>query len=84
MIYIIGLSCINVLLQVAEPIILIKRWFGFKEELYDTYSNSKRFIHRLLYCALCLGFWVSLIISGDILTAATCSIIGEIIKNKLL
>jgi hypothetical protein len=49
---IIMLACVGVLLQCAEPIILMKRFLGFEEEKYDTYSKEKRFFHRLLYCAM--------------------------------
>ena len=74
---ILGIIAINILLQVAEPILLIKRWLGFKEEEYDRYTEKWRFIHRLLYCCACLGFWVALAISWNIYIAAICSIASE-------
>lgn len=84
MITILGIIAINVLLQSAEPIIHLKRFLGFKEEEYDSYTSQWRFIHRLLYCCACLGFWVGLIISFDIYTAAICSVASELVYKKLL
>jgi hypothetical protein len=80
---ILGIIAINILLQVAEPIILIKRWIGFKEEEYEKYTPMWRFFHRLLYCCACLGFWVALLISWNIYIAAICSITSEWIYTKI-
>ena len=80
---ILGIIAINILLQVAEPIILIKRWIGFKEEEYDEYTKVWRFFHRLLYCCACLGFWAALAISFNIYIAAICSIASEWIYTKI-
>lgn len=81
---ILGIISINILLQVAEPIILLKRLIGFKEEEYDRYNQVWRFFHRLLYCCACLGFWCGLIISWNIYIAAICSIASEWLYKKLL
>jgi len=83
MIYIIALACLNVLFIVAEPILLLKRYIGFKEEEFDTYTPLKRFFHKLLYCCLCSGWWLSLIISQNIFIAAIASILGEYIYKKI-
>jgi len=84
MIYILALACFNVLFIVAEPIIIIKRAIGFKEEDFDQYRPSKRFIHKLLHCCLCSGFWISLIISHNIFIAAIASVLGEYIYKKTI
>jgi hypothetical protein len=85
MIYEIALwTCIAVLLQTAEPIIHIKRYIGFKEEEYDTYSKSLRFIHRLLYCATCLGFWITLSFTWDLGTAIIASVIAGLIQKIMI
>lgn len=82
-IQILGIIAINILLQIAEPILLLKRWLGFKEEEYDQYTKHWRFIHRLLYCCACLGFWVGLAITWNIYIAAICSIASAWILEKI-
>jgi len=77
------LACAGVLLQCAEPIILIKRWFGFKEEEYDRYSKEKRFFHRMLYCAMCLTFWVGLIVTWDLATSIIGSVAAALLYKKI-
>lgn len=77
------LACAGVLLQCAEPIILIKRWMGFKEEHYDTYSKEKRFFHRMLYCAMCLTFWVGLVLTWDIAIAIVGSVAAALLYKKI-
>jgi hypothetical protein len=74
-------ACLGVLLQVAEPILLIKREFGFKEEEYDEYSKWRKFLHRLLYCAKCLTFWVALSFTWDIQVAIISSILAGLIEK---
>lgn len=78
------LACAGVLLQCAEPIIHLKRWMGFKEELYDSYSKEKRFFHRLLYCAMCLTFWLSLAITWDLGISAVASVLAAYIHKKTI
>ncbi len=77
------LACAGVLLQCAEPIIHIKRWIGFKEEKYDTYSKEKRFFHRMLYCAMCLTFWVGLTFTWDLGIAIVGSVLAAYIYKKI-
>jgi hypothetical protein len=60
---IISVSCFTFLAIESEPAILIKRFFGFKEEKYDDYGKFKAFIYRLITCALCFGVWIGLIFS---------------------
>jgi hypothetical protein len=76
-------ACIAVLMQCAEPILLIKRALGFKEEKYEEYSKEKRFIHRLLYCPMCLGFWITLIFTFNIGTAVISSVLGSWLHKKI-
>lgn len=75
-------SCLGWLLQVAEPILHIKRYFGFKAEEYDKpeYKN-KRWLHRLIYCTTCLTFWVVLISTWSLYTACISSVIATIIEK---
>lgn len=84
MIYILALACLNVLFIVAEPILLMKRYIGFKEEEFDSYGPSKRFVHKMIYCCLCSGFWISLAISQSIFIAAIASVLGEYIYKKTI
>lgn len=80
---IIMLACAGVLLQCAEPIILIKRWLGFREEEYDSYSKQKRFFHRLLYCAMCLTFWVGLAFTWDLGISIVGSVLAAWLYKKI-
>ena len=82
MIYLIALwACISVLLQTAEPIIHIKRYFGFKEEDYDQMTKQLRFFHRMIYCATCLGFWITLSFTWDLPVAIISSVIAGLIQK---
>ena len=73
-------SCIGWLLQVAEPILHIKRWFGFKEENYDKPSyKDMRWLHRLIYCTTCLTFWVTLVWTWSLYIAVVSSVVATII-----
>lgn len=84
MIYILALACLNVLFIVAEPIILLRRYVGFREEEFDSYKPLKRFFHKLVHCCLCSGFWISLILSQNIFIAAIASVLGEYIYKKII
>lgn len=75
---IIGLICLTHLFVVAEPSILIKRRLGFREEEYDKMSPTKRFIHKLITCHLCSGFWIGLF-TGNLFLAAIISIGSELL-----
>ena len=80
---IIAISCIGVLFVAAEPIILLKRYIGLKEERYDNMSEITRFFHRMLSCALCSGFWIALAITGDLYSAAICSVLAEAVYKHI-
>lgn len=82
MIEILGLTCITILFVESEPLILLKRYIGFREEEYDTWSNKKRFIFRLITCCLCSGFWIGLI-TLNIYYAAIISVLSELIYKKI-
>lgn len=77
---IIGISCIGVLFINAEPTIRLRNWILGKHE---------GFWRRLLECAMCSTFWIALTYkliwfqSFDLLFAATCSVLGELICKKL-
>jgi hypothetical protein len=66
----------------AEPMILLKRFIGFKEEdmgsgpIYD-------FFCRLLYCSFCSGFWLTWIVSGDFNLAVITTFFVWIINKKI-
>jgi hypothetical protein len=80
---IIAIGCIGVLFVAAEPIILLKRYFGFKEERYDDMSKIMRFFHRMLSCALCSGFWIALALTQNLYWAAICSVLAEAIYKHI-
>lgn len=68
----------------AEPLIYLKRFFGFKEETYDDYqSKIKQFIHRLIYCTYCSSFWITLICTQSLTVTILVTLCIYIIENKL-
>ena len=79
----IGLCCITILFITSEPMVLIKRYLGFKEENYIEWNKSKQFIFRLITCAMCSGFWIGLIFTQSILLASIVSVASEMINEKL-
>ena len=76
-------ACIGVLLQEAEPIIMIKRYIGFREEEYDHWTKEKQYIHRLLHCALCLTFWITLIGTLNITVSIISSVLAALLHKKI-
>lgn len=79
---VIWISCMSVLFINAEPMILIKRWMGFKEE--EMGKNPLRdFFTKLLYCGKCSGFWLGLIFTQNFCQAVIISIVSELIDRKL-
>ena len=75
----IGCSAVVFLFVVAEPFIYVKRMLGFRDEFYTTYTSTKQFVHRLIYCCLCSGFWIGYICTQSIYSSAIISICAEII-----
>jgi len=81
-----SIMALTYLFVFAEPSILIKRWIGFKDELYDSFPKSIQFIHRLIYCPLCSGFWIGLGFTQNIFDACIISVGSELLSriiNKL-
>lgn len=77
---IIWISCMSVLFVNAEPMILIKRWMGLKEE--EMGKNPLRdFFTKLLYCVQCSSFWIAWIFTQNFQLACTISIVATIIDN---
>lgn len=76
---IISIACISFLFIAAEPIILLKRFMGFKEEMYLEYSKAKQFFYRMITCCLCSGFWIGLILTLSISQASIIAVIAELI-----
>ena len=79
MILIIKIAALSFLFVTAEPMILFKRFIGFKEEQYMQFSKTKAFIHRLINCCLCSGFWIGLIITHTVYDAALIAVLSELI-----
>ena len=75
----------------AEPLILLKRVLGFKEEQYDNYGVNKRFFYRLFTCVMCVSFWIGLVLSiifdlslfELLLTSSVSSVLGAYVEKKL-
>ena len=75
---VIWVSCLTLLFVNAEPMILIKRWMGFKEE--EMGKNPLRdFFTKLLYCEQCSGFWIGWIFTQNFQLAVIISIVSGII-----
>lgn len=80
---IISISAITFLFINSEPLILFKRFLGFKEENYYDYGKTKAFIYRLINCALCSGFWIALLFTFSIQQAALVSLLAEVIDRLM-
>ena len=80
---------ITILFINAEPMILLKNKLGFKED--GIYDPLKNFINGLIWCALCSGFWIGILITCMSLNmfihviglASIASILSEIVNRKL-
>lgn len=77
-----SIACLSVLFVIAEPMILIKRNMGFKEENIGS-LKIKDIFTKLLYCSLCSGFWIGLIYTHNIFMACIISVLAEYIDKKL-
>ncbi len=53
--------CFCILFIEAGPIISIKRFLGFKQEV-DSDSRLHNFVRELLYCIQCASYWIGLFI----------------------
>lgn len=87
---ILTIASVGVLFVVAEPMIIVKRLLGFKEENIgkQLYKNnwvnvSKDFITKLLYCCQCSGFWITFIMTHDPVQAAIVSFFAELLGRKI-
>jgi len=87
---IIVLSCLGTLSVIAEPIILLKRQLGFKQEnvgkltCKNTLMNPVRdFFTKLLYCSICSTFWIVVIVTLDPGMACICAILAGILEKQL-
>lgn len=78
---IIGLACLSYLFIAAEPMILLKRLIGFKEENYMSFSKTKQFFHRMITCGMCSGFWIALATTQNIMAAGIVSLLAELITK---
>ena len=79
---IIWISCMSVLFVNAEPMILLKRQMGFKEEIIGT-NPLRDFFTKLLYCCMCSGLWIGLIFTLSFTQAVIISIVSELIDRKI-
>jgi len=84
-----GLAAISFLFAVgAEPIQLLKHKLNILN-VEDHNPEWKNFIIKLINCSLCSGFWIGLLFTQSLYSAAIISILSELIciqinKNKLL
>jgi hypothetical protein len=75
---ILGLASITNLWIHSEPSNHFRMW------LYKDIKNKDHKWHwRLINCSLCVGFWIGLIFTLDILLAALVSVSAEFICKKL-
>lgn len=66
----------------SEPMILLKRRLGFKEEDYDSFSKYKKYLHKLLYCTWCSSLWIGFFISFSLKMAVITSLFVYIIEKQ--
>lgn len=69
---IIGLASVGVLWINAEPTTRLR-------SLY----KKENWFYRLINCCLCSTFWLALIVTGNIYSAACSSVLAELICRKL-
>ena len=79
---IIGLACLTIILAKSSISQKIKSIFGLSE-LDETYNVYSSLIQELINCCMCLGFWIGIIATQDILLASIISILAEYIGGKL-
>ena len=66
----------------AEPMILLKRMIGLKEERIGE-NKVLDFIIKLVYCRFCSSFWITLILTLDFQLAVIVSLVVWLIENKI-
>lgn len=77
---ILGASCLSVLAVASEPTNYLYHLLKLDKPSAPGIQGA---LSRLLSCCLCTGFWVSLIITENILLAAICAVIAELISVQL-
>lgn len=76
---IIGWACFGWLLTVAEPVLMIRAKLG----LLDPVSGVQAFVVKLISCPMCISFWVGLIATQSLYTAAIISVLARVIDDRL-
>ena len=76
-------ACLTVLWVTSEPTAALRAAFGFTNLKYADMSKAKAFLHRLLNCAMCSGFWIGLAFTRDIGLAAVTALAAELITRKI-
>lgn len=79
---IIGLACMGYLSVVAEPLLLIRHKLNLLEPIQvpkNPIHYIQIYICRLLSCAMCLTFWISIIYTGSFLNACVIAVIADTI-----
>ncbi len=80
LIKLIGSAALTYLFINSEP---TNRLVGFLHLDNPETPGFIGFISRLLQCALCLGFWVTLIVTGNLLLAAIGSLLSELVNRYM-
>lgn len=78
---ILGLACIGVLWINAEPAIKFRIWLYRK--IYKCQYYDMKWHWRLISCAMCISFWLGLVVTMNLYYAAMISIVAESICRKL-
>lgn len=77
---IIGSACLTFLLTVAQP---VRDILTFLDLIPESSNPIKRYVGTMLSCCLCLSFWITLILTGNVLHASIGSILSESIARKM-
>lgn len=80
---IITIASIGTLFVYSKPTIMIRRYLGFKEEEFDTYSKIKQFFYELITCNWCSTFWLAAY-TMDISTMAVAAIVANAIEKWII
>lgn len=73
---IISWACVGVLWINAEPMIRLRNW------IYGC-SNRNVWHWRLITCCMCSSFWIAMIATGSILSAAVISVLAELVCRQI-
>lgn len=67
----------------SEPTARLREALGFTDAKYPEMGEAKAFLHRMMNCALCSGFWIGLAMTWHVGWAAVAAVAAETINRKM-